>query len=388
MTRKLLMLCRQSAGLLVPVAALFGGSVAMSQKLSGSDECPRARDVGVAPGILPPGPLNAITDVAGVRVGHHTLSRGDDIRTGVTAILPHGGNLLRDKVPGAVVIGNAFGKLAGSTQVQELGEIETPIILTNTLSVAAGMEGVIRWTLAQPGNENGRSINALVGETNDGGLSDIRSLSITADMVVQAITGATDGPVAEGSVGAGHGTTCFGWKGGIGTSSRRTGDYTVGVLVQTNYDGLLEILGVPVGQELAKAGIRADGPNDVGGSVMIVVATDAPLNPRTLERLGLRAILALGRTGSVMSNGSGDYVIAFSTAESVRRTPARRSGPTGIQDLPNSSMNGLFRATVEATEEAVYNSLFRATTVSGRSTRRALPIEPTLEILRRYNRLE
>lgn len=207
-------------------------------------------------------------------------------------------------------------------------------------------------------------------------------------MVVQAITGATDGPVAEGSIGAGHGTTCFGWKGGIGTSSRRTGDYTVGVLVRTNYDGVLEILGVPVGQELATAGIKADGPNAVGGSVMIVVATDTPLNPRTLERLALRAILALGRTGSVMSNGSGDYVIAFSTAESVRRTPARRSSSTDIQDLPNSSMNGLFRATVEATEEAVYNSLFKATTVTGRSTRRALPIEPTLEILRRYNRLE
>jgi D-aminopeptidase len=349
---------------------------------------PRARDVGIAPGILPPGPLNAITDVQGVRVGHYTLSRGSDIRTGVTAILPHGGNLLQDKVPGAVFIGNAFGKLAGSTQVQELGEIETPIILTNTLGVAAGMEGVIRWNMVQPGNEKGGSINALVGETNDGGLSDIRALAITAEMVMEAISSATDGPVAEGSVGAGHGTTCFGWKGGIGTSSRRTGDHTVGVLVQTNYDGALEILGVPVGRELRQAGFEPDGPNEVGGSVMIVVATDAPLNPRTLERLALRAILALGRTGSVMSNGSGDYVLAFSTAESVRRTPARRTGVADVQDLANARMNGLFRATVEATEEAIYNSLLQATTITGRSTRRALPVGPTLEILRRHNRLE
>lgn len=372
--------------LLLLAGTLPGDDGPIAARPDASHDRPRARDVGVAPGILPTGPLNAITDVPGVRVGHHTLKTGDNVRTGVTAILPHGGNILQDKVPGAVVIGNGFGKLAGCTQVQELGEIETPIILTNTLSVPAAIEGTIRWTLAQPGNEDVRSINALVGETNDGRLSDIRALAITPDMVIEAIRNATDGPVAEGSVGAGHGTTCFGWKGGIGTSSRRSGEFTVGVLVQTNYDGYLEILGVPVGHELQRAGIETDDANQ-GGSVMIVVATNAPLNPRTLERLALRAILALGRTGSVMSNGSGDYVLAFSTAESVRRTADRRSTIGQVLDLPNAGMTSLFRATVEATEEAIYNSLFKATTVTGHHTRRELPIQPTLEILRRYNRL-
>ena len=279
---------------------------------------PRARDLGLAPGVYSPGPLNAITDVAGVRVGHVTLIEGDDVRTGVTAIIPADGNLFQNKVPGAVFVGNAFGKLAGSTQVEELGTIETPIVLTNTLSVGAAMEGVIAYTLAQPGNERVTSVNALVGETNDSGLNDIRGMHVRPEHVMQAIRSAKGGAVVEGSVGAGTGTRCFGWKGGIGTSSRvssaRTGGYTVGVLVQTNFGGHLMMGGIPVGRQLGNAPAAAGGD----GSCMIVVATDAPLTARDLKRLAARAVFGLARTGSSYSNGSGDFAIAFSTAPTAR----------------------------------------------------------------------
>jgi D-aminopeptidase len=351
-----------------------------------SDERPRAREAGVAPGILPTGPLNAITDVAGVLVGHVTLVEGDDVRTGVTAILPHGGNLFQDKVPAAVAVGNGFGKLMGITQVCELGEVETPVVLTNTLSVPMAAEGVIGWTLAQPGNEDVRSVNALVGETNDGFLNDIRRRVVRPEHAVEAIERASGGPVAEGGVGAGTGTIAFGWKGGIGTSSRRLpdalGGYTVGVLVQANYGGVLDIAGVPVGRSLGRYLMR-DVVEAGDGSIMIVVATDAPLSDRNLERLAERTFLALGRTGSPMTNGSGDYAIAFSTAESVRRTPERRSVVATIEELPNDRMTPLFQAAVEATEEAIYNSMFRATTTAGhRGVIEALPLEDVLDLVR------
>ena len=340
-----------------------------------------------------PGPLNAITDVRGVRVGHATLIEGDRVRTGVTAILPHAGNLFQDKVAGAVFVGNAFGKLAGSTQVRELGTIETPLVLTNTLAVGTAVEAVVRYTLEQPGNEEVRSVNALVGETNDGwALSDIRSLPVKREHVVAAIRDAREGTVAEGSVGAGTGTVAFGWKGGIGTSSRvlpvEHGAYTLGVLVQTNYDGVLTIDGAPVGRELGR---YAFGPrraaNDAAvrdGSCMIVVASDAPLDARDLERLAARALFGLARTSSSYANGSGDFAIAFSTAESLRV----RHGETAARTrtlLPTEALSPLFQAALEATEEAVYNSLLRATTVTaGRTTIEAIPIERVKEILRRH----
>ena len=339
---------------------------------------PRARDLGIAPGILSPGKLNAITDVEGVKVGHVTLIEGKDIRTGVTAILPHTGNLFAEKVPAAIYLGNGFGKLMGYTQVEELGNIETPILLTNTLNVGIVVDGVIEYMLGLPGNENVRSINPVVGETNDGWLNDIRSRPIRQHHVREAIEKAASGPVAEGSVGAGTGTRCFGFKGGIGTSSRRLsksqGGYTVGVLVQTNFGGILTINGAPVGRELAA---EVTG-NKGGGSCMIVVATDAPILSRNLKRLAKRAILGLARTGSVMSNSSGDYVIAFSTAK-------RR-----IESVPNGEMTPLFQAVVEATEEAVYNSLFKATSIIGRDNHscEALPIDKTLAICRKYNALQ
>ncbi len=353
-----------------------------------SDDRPRAREVGVAPGILSPGPRNAITDVAGVRVGHVTLIEGDAVRTGATAILPHGGNLYRDKVPAGVVVGNGYGKLMGVTQIRELGEIETPIVLTNTLSVPQGAEAILDYTLAQPGNEDVRSVNAVVGETNDGFLNDIRRRALRAAHITRAIAEADTGAVAEGSVGAGTGTVAFGWKGGIGTSSRRLpktlGGYTVGVLVQTNYGGVLDIMGVPVGRLLGKYYLKdaLDG-GDADGSVMIVVATDAPLSDRNLTRLARRALLAIGRTGSPATNGSGDYVIAFSTAQSVRRTPERRNAVAAYEELPNNRISPLFQAVVEATEEAVYNSLFKAVTITGyRGTVEALPLEKVLPLLR------
>jgi D-aminopeptidase len=334
-------------------------------------ERPRARDIGLAPGVFPPGALNAITDVVGVRVGHVTLIEGDNVRTGVTAIVPAEGKLFQNKVPGAVFVGNAFGKLAGSTQVEELGTIETPIVLTNTLNVGTGIEGVVAWTLAQPGNEHVVSVNAVVGETNDSRLNDIRGMHVRREHVLEAIGAAKAGPVAEGSIGAGAGTVCYGWKGGIGTSSRvagqRNGGYTVGVLVQTNFGGVLTMGGAPVGRELGR--VPSASPGD--GSCMIVVATDAPLSAKDLKRLAARAVFGLGRTGSSYSNGSGDYAIAFSTA----RQPS----------ISGDAISPLFEMALEATEEAVYNSLLRATTVRSRFGEvQAIPIDRVKEILARF----
>jgi D-aminopeptidase len=314
------------------------------------------------------------------------------VRTGVTAILPHAGNLFREKVPGAVFVGNAFGKLAGSTQVQELGTIESPIVLTNTLGVGVAVDAVVRWTLAQPGNENVRSVNALVGETNDGGLNDIRGLHVTRDHVAAAIAGARDGAVDEGAVGAGTGTVAFGWKGGIGTASRRvrqqSDEWTVGVLVQSNYGGRLTIAGVPVWRELTPqaAGAANDEPRTTSdGSCMIVVATDAPLDSRTLERLAARAIFALARTGSTYSNGSGDFAVAFSTHASLRLTAT--GGPQSRVLLPSDSVSGLFEAVLDATEESVYNSLLKATDTTGNGrTARAIPVESLTALLKKYSR--
>jgi D-aminopeptidase len=349
----------------------------------------------VAPGIFQTGALDAITDVTGVRVGHATVVEGDSVRTGVTAILPHGGNLFFDRVPAAMYVGNGFGKLLGVTQVRELGELETPILLTCTLCVWKAADAMVSWLLRQPGMEQVRSINPVVGETNDGTLNATRSRPITPAVVESAIASATAGAVREGSIGAGVGTVAFGWKGGIGTASRvlpRTlGGWTVGVLVQSNFGGVLQVLGAPVGKELGQYSFRDAVASDGGdGSIMMVVATDAPLSDRNIERLAARAILGLARTGSSASNGSGDYVIAFSTAESVRRrilpgvrpdTLAR--GPAG--ELPNEAMSALFQAVVEATEEAIYNSLFTATTVSVRGrTVEAIPLDRVREVLRKY----
>ena len=329
---------------------------------------PRARDLGVTIGTLPTGPLNAITDVAGVRVGHATLIRGDNVRTGVTAILPHGGNLFQEKVSGAVFVGNGFGKIMGTTQIDELGEIETPILLTSTLNVPRVADALIDYMLALPGNEQVRSINPVVAETNDGTLNDIRSRPVGRDEVFQAIKSATGGPVEEGSVGAGTGTIAFGFKGGIGTSSRRAGNYTVGVLVQTNFGGSLMIAGAPVGRELG----AAEGVRPHTGSCVMVIATDAPVDARNLKRMAARAIMGMARTGAAGSNGSGDYAIAFSTIR-------------GAAPVANDTMSPLFLATIEATEEAIVNSLTRATTVAGNGhTAEALPIEATKEILRRH----
>ncbi|HEY7513563.1 MAG TPA: P1 family peptidase [Vicinamibacteria bacterium] len=355
---------------------------------------PRARDLGIAPGVFAPGPANAITDVSGVLVGHKTLVEGDAVRTGVTAILPHGGNLFQDKVAGAVYVGNAFGKLAGSTQVDELGTIETPIVLTNTLAVGTAMEAVVAWTLARPGNQGARSVNALVGETNDGwGLNDIRGLHVRKEHVVAALAAASGGPVEEGSVGAGTGTVCFGWKGGIGTSSRKLpaafGGHTLGVLVQSNFGGVLVVDGVPVGKELKRhafsdvtASLARNPPP--GGSCMIVVATDAPLSSRDLKRLAARAVFGVARTGSSYDNGSGDFAIAFSTTVRMRHgeTEAR-----ALTLLPTEALSPLFEAVLEATEEAVLNSLFRATTMRGSGTTvEAIPLDRVRELLARYGR--
>jgi len=367
---------------------------------------PRARDLGVIVGVLPTGKENAITDVAGVRVGHATLIKGVDVRTGVTAILPHAGNLFQEKVPAAIFVGNGFGKLMGATQVDELGEIETPILLTNTLNTPRVADALIEWMLQLPGNEQVRSINPIVAETNDGYLSDIRGRHVGRDEVFAAIRSAKDGAVEEGSVGAGTGTVAFGWKGGVGTSSRlipqSLGGYTVGVLVQSNYGGVLTINGAPVGRELGKYYLKEEiegrrvsqnfpagnlaSENQVGdaadGSIIIVVATDAPLDARNLKRLAARAMLGLARTGSPSTNGSGDYVIAFSVASRIRASENLRNA----QVLGNDAMSPLFEAVVEATEEAIYNSLFKATTVTGRDAHsvEALPIEKTVEILKRY----
>lgn len=355
----------------------------------------RARDYGIEIGILHTGSNNAITDVPGVRVGQVTLKEGDSVKTGVTAILPHEGNIFQQKVPAGIFVGNGFGKLTGYTQVEELGNLETPIVLTNTLSVPAAAAAVIEYTLSQPGNEGVLSVNAVVGETNDARLNDIRGRHITKDHVLEAIGKAAAGPVAEGSVGAGTGTVCFGFKGGIGTASRilpaKRGGFTVGVLVQTNYGGILQINGVPVGQELGRYSFR----NNVNeykedGSCMIVVMTDAPLTSRNLKRLGSRAFAGMMRTGASGSNGSGDYVIAVSTAEELRIPYSSESMYETWREIRNDEMDLLFQAAAEATEEAIINSLFSAETTKARNgmTVEALPVEKTLEILRKYNRLK
>lgn len=380
--------------LLIPITSAMSQTPEMQR--------PRARDAGVVVGIMPPGPLNAITDVAGVRVGQVTIREGDGIRTGVTAILPHGGNPFRERVPAALHVGNGFGKLLGVTQLRELGELETPILLTCTLCVWRAADAMVEWLLEQPGMDDVRSINPVVGETNDGMLNDIRARPIRPEHVRRALESASTGPVEEGAVGAGTGTVAFGWKGGIGTSSRRLpaslGGWTVGVLVQSNYGGVLTINGAPVGRELGRFSFQRqlssatpngdDGAPDGSpdGSIMIVVATDAPLDSRNLERLAARAIVGLARTGATMSDGSGDYVIAFSTAPEVRRRGG--DGPRTVQDLPNDAMSPLFQAVAEATEEAIYNSLFKATTTRGhRGTVEALPLDRVVEVLKKYNAL-
>lgn len=354
----------------------------------------RARDYGIEIGILKPGRLNAITDVPGVKVGQVTLKEGDSVRTGVTAILPYDGNIFQNKVPAGIFIGNGFGKLTGYTQVEELGNLETPVILTNTLSVPVAAAAVIEYTLSQPGNEGVQSVNAVVGETNDGRINDIRGRHITKEHVLEAIGKAAGGPVQEGNVGAGTGTVCFGFKGGIGTASRvlpqKRGGYTVGVLVQTNYGGILQVNGVPVGLEMGRYTFR----NNVNeykedGSCMIVVMTDAPLTARNLKRLGSRAFAGMMRTGASGSNGSGDYIIAVSTAEELRIPYSSDSMYEEWREIRNDEMDLLFQAAAEATEEAIINSLFAAETVKARNgmTIEALPVEKTLEILRKYNRL-
>lgn len=377
--------------ILVCIAAVILASPAHAQ------DRVRTRDLGVAPGIFQPGVNNAITDVAGVKVGHATIVKGDSIHTGVTAILPHDGNLYFDRVPAAVHIGNAFGKLVGSTQVRELGELETPILLTCTLCVWRAADALVGELLLQPGMERVASINPVVGETNDATLNAIRNRPVSAADVRTALTSASGGRVAEGSVGAGAGTIAFEWKGGIGTSSRvvplSLGGWTVGVLVQSNFGGVLQVLGAPLGRELGKYSFKDALSRERGdGSVMIVVATDAPISDRNLERLAARAIMGLARTGSSASNGSGDFVIAFSTAKEVRRGPANLVRTDGTHrllqtaELPNEDMSALFEGVVEATEEAIYNSLFMATSVTQRGrTVEAIPLDRVREILARYN---
>ncbi len=354
---------------------------------------PRARDIGIIVGTFTPGPLDAITDVPGILVGQSTIVRGDSVRTGVTVIFPHGGNTFESRVPAAMVVGNGFGKFVGSTQVNELGELETPIALTCTLCVWRVAESMTRWLLARPGMERVRSINPVVGETNDGwALNNIRSMPVSDADVVQALTAAAGGPVAEGSVGAGTGTVAFEWKGGIGTSSRRVGPWTVGVLVQSNFGdwGDLLIQGVPVGRELGRPGVQPLQGKGASGSIIVVVATDAPLSDRNLRRLAARALLGIGRTGTYASNGSGEYAIAFSTSTAVRRNG--RPGSSGTppdtlhtDELGNQLASSLFEPALDATVEAIYNSVLRATTQTGAyATVEALPIDEVRAILTRY----
>jgi D-aminopeptidase len=380
-------------GFVVVVVSLVLASSVSAQSTS-SNTRPRASDLGLKVGILPTGPLNAITDVAGIEVGHTTIINGDNVRTGVTAILPHSGNLYRDKVPGAIFVGNGFGKLTGSTQVDEMGEIETPIVLTNTASVPQVADAVTTYILALPGNENVLSVNPVIGETNDGYLNEIRGRHITPDDVFAAIKKAKNGPVEEGNVGGGTGTVAFGWKGGIGTSSRKLpqnlGGYTVGVLVQTNFGGVLSIAGAPVGQELGRYYLNDElqegsGKDKADGSCMIVIATDAPTDARNLRRLAARTWPGMARTGSAASNGSGDYAIAFSTAPQLRIRISEKPPTRHVELLTNDAMSPLFLAVIEATEEAIYNSMFRATTMSGNGhTVEALPIDKTIEILKEH----
>jgi D-aminopeptidase len=370
-------------GIVLPAFLVYGGL------LEAQVRRPRAREVGIVIGVLPTGPLNAITDVPGVRVGQVTITAGDSVNTGVTAVLPHGGNPFREKVPAAVSVGNGFGKLTGIAQVRELGELESPVVLTCTLCVPRAADAVITWLLGLPGNEDVRSVNVVVGETNDGTLSAIRSRPVAEAHVLAALREAREGPVEEGSVGAGRGTIAFGWKGGIGTSSRRLpaslGGWTVGVLVQSNFGGVLQIAGVPVGQRLGRYYLRSvvEGGD---GSIMIVVATDAPLDARALERVAQRAFLGVARTGSPMTNGSGDFAIAFSTSPLVRRGPMPAGQLTRpLETVSNDAVSPLFEAVVEATEEAIINSLFRATSVRGaRGSAEAIPLDSVVAILREH----
>ncbi|MFO7733888.1 MAG: P1 family peptidase [Candidatus Aminicenantes bacterium] len=349
-------------------------------------ERPRVREFGLVVGVLEPGPLNAITDVAGVRVGHVTIIEGRQVRTGVTAVMPHDGNLFQDKVPAAISVANGYGKLTGITQVRELGTLETPVVLTNTLSVPAAAEALIDWTLGLPGNERVESVNPVVGETNDGWLNDIRGRHVTKAHVLEAVRKAAGGPVAEGAVGAGTGTTCFSYKGGIGTASRRLpagrGGWTVGVLVQTNFGGVLTIGGLPIGRLLGERPDQEASPGD--GSCMIVVATDAPLDARNLERLAKRALLGIARTGGYFSNGSGDYAIAFSAAPGVRLAHRAQERTRTVTLLRDENMSPLFQAAAEAAEEAILNSLFKAVRTEGRDGRvaEALPLDRLRELLK------
>ncbi len=366
---------------------LFTNTILMAQTLS------RARGLGLKIGVLPIGQHNAITDVPGVKVGQLTLHESSNIRTGVTAILPDSGNLFQNKIPAAIFVGNGFGKLAGSTQVMELGNLETPIALTNTLGVATAMEALIDYTLAQKGNEKVQSVNALVGETNDGYLNDIRGRHVRKEHVLKAIQSAKTGPVEEGNVGAGTGTVCFGFKGGIGTASRKfpaaLGGYTLGVLVQSNFGGVLQIDGVPIGEELKQHYLSEYFKDKADGSCMIVVATDAPLDSRNLERLAKRAFLGLGKTGGIASNGSGDYVIAFSTALGNRVPHDSQESIQTSTTLRNDAMSALFMAAIEATEEAILNSLFMAKTTTGKDGHKieALPMEKVLPLLKKYGKM-
>lgn len=375
------------------VAFLVFGTDALGQ---GQPERPRARDIGLVVGIFPTGPLNAITDVDGVRVGHATVIEGDDIRTGVTAIIPAPGNLYTHPVPAWVHIGNGYGKMIGETQIREFGEIETPILLTCTLCVWSAANALKEWVYEQPGMGE-HTVNPVVGETNDSDVNNMWADPVQREHVFAALESASSGPVEEGSVGAGTGTQAFDWKGGIGTSSRvlpeSLGGFTIGVLVQTNYGGVLSINGAPVGRELgtyeysSELGGDSESADNVDGSIMMVVATDAPLNPRSLDRLAMRAMMGLARTGSFASNGSGDYAIAFSTESSVRR-PRESAVPVSSRSVVNDSMSPLFAAAAEATEEAIYNAIFKATTVSSsRGTRKAIPIESLKKILEKYNAL-
>ncbi|MAL17311.1 MAG: aminopeptidase [Balneola sp.] len=369
-------------------------ALTLATNTSYSQDRQRARDLGIKPGILTPGPINAITDADGVSVGHATVIEGENIRTGVTMIFPHQGDVFKSRVPAAVYVGNGYGKALGFTQIRELGEIETPIGLTNTLSIHTVANGITDYILNQAGNENVRSVNPVVGETNDGWLNDIRGRHITMEHVSEAIQNAKTGSVEEGSVGAGSGTSALGFKGGIGTSSRqlpeKLGGYTVGVLVQSNFGGVLTINGAPVGEELENHYLASAVPYDVDGSIMIIVATDAPLLSRNLERLAKRALLGIARVGGFASNGSGDYVIAFSTSEDVRIETGNSGSTQTYTELENSATTPLFLAAVEATEEAILNSLFMATTITGDRghTQEALPIPEVLEIMKKYNLLE
>ena len=372
-----------SALMMLGLVLVISGAVALA-----SEDRPRAREFGLVVGVLPTGPLNAITDVPGVKVGQVTVIEGKDVRTGVTAVVPHGGNIFQDKVPAGISVANGYGKLTGVTQVEELGTLETPVILTNTLSVPTAADAVIDWTLGLPGNEKVASVNPVVGETNDGWLNDIRGRRITKAHVLEAIRAASSGPVAEGAVGAGTGTTCFDYKGGIGTASRRLpedrGGYTVGVLVQTNFGGVLTIRGVPFDKKEAGVSPPAGANPSGDGSCMIVVATDAPLDARNLERLAKRALLGIARTGGYYSNGSGDYAIAFSTAESVR-VPNRSTAPArSVTLLRDEAISPLFQAAAEAAEEAILNSLFKAVRTEGKDghVAEALPLDRVRALLK------